>query len=138
MWHDDDSGLDLRARPDLACHYHDGLVVVDFKTTRAVTARAFGRDAAEWGYHRQAAWYWDAVEEMGYVVHGFAFLCVDKSPAHECHVYELPAEALEHGRRQNLRSRRELFWRLERNDWTSPTADQIQVIDLPVWAYHEE
>ena len=66
---DDETGLWLRARLDRVC-YRDPdnrtVIAVDWKTTRAYTARTFAKDIAEFGYHRQAAWYCSALEALGF------------------------------------------------------------------------
>ncbi len=136
VWTDEDSGLRLRARPDLICPGDRGQVrVVDFKTTRAVDLADFQRDTAKFGYHRQAAWYTEAVELFGYHVQDFLFVSVDKTPAHEVYVHRLSPDALELGREQNQLGRLELARRLAEDDWTNAAAAMIHELDLPQWAY---
>lgn len=135
LWKDVDSGLSLRARPDLIVGHKGRVIVPDFKTTRCLTPREFAADAAKLGYHRQAACYSDAVALFGYDVAGFVFVTVDKSPAHECRVYELPPCAIELGREENRMARRDLARRLAEDDWTDPLSREIMQVDLPKWAY---
>jgi hypothetical protein len=138
VWDDPETGLALRARPDLIVgHGGNHVIVPDFKTTKALTPREFVRDAVQFGYHRQAAWYSELVAAFGYEVLAFLFITVDKSPAHECRVYELPEPALQLGREQNQAGRRDLVRRLETNDWTDPYGKEILTVDLPEWAYQD-
>lgn len=139
LHHDDDSGLDLRTRPDLIASVGGRVFVPDFKTTKAMTPREFAADAVKYGYHRQAAWYIEAVEAYGYEVarKGFPFITVDKSPAHECRVYTLPERAIELGRQENRMNRRELARRLEEDDWTDPLGKEVHEVDLPEYAYSD-
>jgi hypothetical protein len=139
VWQDAETGLGLSARPDLLAEWRGRILVVDFKTTRCRTPRAFVQAAAELGYHRQAAWYMEAVELFGYDVSpSFVFLTVDKSPAHECRIYELPEHAVELGRRENAANRRDLARRLAENDWTDPLSQEAIEVDLPRWVYDNE
>lgn len=131
-------GLTLRCRPDWIAETPVGLVVCDLKTTRATTPREFAADAVKFGYHRQAAWYLDGVQRAGMDPKGFVFVVVDKSPAHECYVYQLSERAIELGRKQNADAVRELAYRLERNDWRGKGAGEMFELDLPEWAYRED
>lgn len=135
LYEDPETGLPLRARPDLISGFYSRVIVVDFKTTRALTPREFASEAVKWGYHRQEAWYREGVERFGYDIAAFLFVTVDKSPAHECRVYELSSSALQLGREENQSIRRDLAHRLETDDWTDPYGKEILTIDLPAWAY---
>lgn len=137
VWEDAETGLSLRARPDLIVGHNGRVIVPDFKTTKCVTPREFASDAAKYRYHCQAAWYWEAVALFGYDVAGFLFITVDKSPAHECRVYELPPCAIELGREENRMARRDLARRLDEDDWTDPLGREIMQVDLPDWAYKD-
>jgi hypothetical protein len=136
VWTDEETGLALRARPDKISIFSDEWVVSDIKTTRAEDTRQFSRAIADYGYHRQAAWYVDAVHSLGIEdVPAFCFITVNKTPAHECHVYELAPPAIELGREENRQILIELKHRLDTNDWRCRDADTINEIDLPTSAY---
>lgn len=137
IWHDVELGLDRRARPDLLAGHSHQIIVVEYKTTRAITPREFSRDAHKYGYHRQIAWYTDGVRAFGYDVGGHVFVTSDKSPAHLCRVYELPPEAIELGREQNQTLCREVVRRLDQDDWSDPLGDDVYRVDLPLYAYSE-
>ena len=137
VWQDEESGLMLRARPDLIVDHPDGIVLPDFKTTRTTTPRTFATDAAQYGYHRQAAWYADGMRAMGMPPVACLLITVDKTPAHETNIYELEPEAIEHGRQQNRNAIHELAWRLDTNTWTAPHHGEIRMLDLPEWAYRD-
>jgi len=126
------SGLKLRARPDLLVGDRGRVIVVDLKSSRAPRPRDWPREVAKWGYHRQAAFYCDAVEALGYDVDCFRFVTVDNEPPYECLVYELPPEDVEQGRSENARLLDELASRLRNDDWR--TADGVLQLGLPAWA----
>ena len=139
VWKDEETGLDLKARPDFLVQWQGRIFVVDFKTTRCRTPRTFYKAAAELGYHRQLAWYQEPVELFGYeVVPEGVFLTSDKSPAHECRVYELPKHDIDLGHRENRAFRREFSWRKDNDDWTDPLSQEAIVGQLPRWAHDNE
>ncbi len=139
VWKDDATGLGLRARPDIISGWQGAMLPSDFKTTRALTPREFARDARKFGYHRQAAWYSEPLLLLGYDVPGFYFIAVDKSPAHECRVYEMDPADIQAGHDEIRRAREEIAERLSRDDsdqesaWTGPLDRQCVVISLPQW-----
>lgn len=138
VWQDEETGLLLRARLDMVCRHLDGVVISEFKTTRAILARAFASDAARYRYYCQEAMYREAGEAMGWKVYGFPFICGDKSPAYQCEVRTLPGRALELGREVIHSTRRDLAHRLKTGDWHAPTWGTAQEIDLPEWTYHQD
>ncbi|KKL09999.1 hypothetical protein LCGC14_2560240, partial [marine sediment metagenome] len=137
IWRDE-SGLMLRARPDMIVSRGEHVILPDFKTTRTTTARTFAADVVKYGYHRQGAWYWDAAVALGMSPCASLIIPVDKTPAHETRIYELSREAVELGRTQNRNALHELAWRLETNTWTAPHHGEILTLDLPEWAYRED
>jgi hypothetical protein len=136
IWTDEETGLRLRARPDkiVLSPTSNGCIIPDVKTTRATTERDFRRDAVRFGYFRQAAWQWDGVVRAGWEPAGFVFVVVDKSPAHECTVFEVDEQDIAFARRQNRVIIKELARRLAENDWTGRNAGRIVPLSLPDWA----
>lgn len=135
IWEDAETGLPLRARPDMICKFPAGFVVPEFKTTRSVKAWQFSRDAFDYGYHRQQAMYSEAVEALFGPVIRFPFICSDKKPAYQCEVYTLSQRALELGREENRIIRRDFLRRLEEQDWHSESWGEGREVDLPERAY---
>ena len=134
VWTDEETGLQLRARPDKLALLNPA-IIVDVKTTRAETYSQFQKHLAEYGYHRQLAWYEDGVKALGIDVEASALITVDKTPAHECHVYEVTRSAIELGRMENRDLLTELKYRIDANNWESRDAGAIIEIDVPMWAY---
>jgi hypothetical protein len=136
LWDDEETGLECRCRPDKISHYDGYCVITDIKTCRSVQPRQFSRAMWDYGYHRQAAWYWDGVERYADVpVNAFMFIAIQKTPAYTCIVTELPMTAVQLGRDQNRVLRHELKRSLDTDNWTNPLTRQALVIDLPRWAY---
>jgi hypothetical protein len=137
-WTDEETGLELRAYIDLLTGWDTGTIVVDYKTTRCETPREFSRSVLDYGYHFQAAWYTEAVRQLGYDVIAFLVVTVDKSPAHECRVYQLSQRAIDLGHRKMRETLAELAYRVNADYWDSPGSDEVLEIDLPEWAYRED
>lgn len=141
LWTDDATGLDLRSRPDLIFLLPDiRIIVADVKTTRAVTERAFRTDAVRYGYFRQAAWQVDAAKELfswalvPREVAGFLFIVVDKSPAHECRIFEVSEGDLEVARQQNRATWEDLADRLAHDNWAGRDDNRVIPLVMPEWA----
>lgn len=136
FWSDERTGLPLRARLDWCPHKADGrrLVVVDLKSTPATAdPRSFGKSAASFAYHQQAAWYLDGVRRLIADDAAFVFVVVEKSPPHLVNVIELDGEALAIGRDRNRRAIDVWAACLERDEWPGYPME-IASASLPRWA----
>ena len=101
---------------------------------------AFGRAAAAYGYHMQAAWYLDLWRDLGADVEAFAFIVQEKTPPYLVEVVELDEDALDLGRRRNARAL-EIYRDCRASGvWPgySGRDDQSTTVDLPPWAYRDE
>ena len=131
IFEDAANGLHLRARPDLIANGSArGVTLVEFKTTRQTEPRRFIYDVLNYGYHRQFAWYREALEQFGYTVIDNVIITTDKSPARQCRVYRLSDESLQMGHRENLETRADLARRLAEDDWLDSLDTAICPIDL--------
>ncbi|HUT88721.1 MAG TPA: PD-(D/E)XK nuclease-like domain-containing protein [Thermoguttaceae bacterium] len=138
VWHDDETGLDFRARPDLICNGDKhGVTLTEFKTTRQHDPRWFGGDAVKFGYHHQLTWYEDGLEAFGYPVRDHRIITANNRPAYECRVYRLPDALLELAREENRATRRDLARRLKESDWTDPLAQDVLPVQIPDRAYSD-
>lgn len=144
FWTDWKTGVRCRCRPDWMPHRGDGrLVVVDYKTARAVDPTALQRAVYERGYHAQAAFYLDGVKAAG--LHGdqepaFVFAFQSKIPPYLVHLVELDFPALALGAARNERALR-IYAECERTGVWPGFNDQISYLPLPPWAErkdHEE
>lgn len=97
FWTDRETGIRLKARPDLITT--DGLIV-DVKTTKSAHPESFMRDVLSYGYHIQEAHYTDgafATHEGNFIVHGFVFLAIEKQEPWASAVYRLDAASVREG-----------------------------------------
>jgi hypothetical protein len=98
-WQDPETGVWLRARPDLIPT--DSGDFVDLKTSESVTYDHLVYAIGEYGYHQQGALIWEVCELLGMPFDGFALIFVEKKSPYCVRVIELPDEDLARGRQQN-------------------------------------
>lgn len=130
-WIDDRTGLQCQCRAD-AWHQSDR-ILVDLKTTVDASPVAFARSVANYGYHRQEAWYRDGFAECGERPEHFVFVAIEKSPPHLVGVYTLDESAVEIGR---IRNRANLSRMAEcvRTGVYPGLAPRVLKLELPKWA----
>jgi exodeoxyribonuclease VIII len=129
----DYGGTPLKARLD-GWHRNAG-VIVDLKTTRDASPRGFGRSAAEYGYHAQAAHYSSGVFNLTGQTHEYFIVCVEKAAPFTTAVYEVFPDMIDAGAeivREGINAYREAT---AADAW--PTSYPMQPLDLPAWAYPE-
>ncbi|TGZ14685.1 hypothetical protein DV517_61680 [Streptomyces sp. S816] len=145
FWTDPRTGVRCRCRPDWLPHRQENgrLVVVDYKTAKAVDPDAISKAVYERGYHAQAALYLDGVKAAG--LHGgqepaFVFAFQAKTPPYLVHLVELDFPALALGAARNERALR-IYAECERTGVWPGFNDRITYLPLPPWAErkdHEE
>lgn len=136
-WRDHAHGLLLKCRPDWRSPvaHGRGAVLLDVKTAVDASPDGFAKACANFGYFMQDPWYCEGVATaLGIEVHGMVFAVVENEYPHACAAYMLSDEARELGRDRIARARARYLECVKSGTWPSyPT--QIQVIDLPRWAY---
>lgn len=136
FWTDPRTGVRCRCRPDWMPHRGDGrLVVVDYKTAKAVDEAALQRAVYERGYHAQAAHYLNGVKALG--LHGdqepaFVFVFQAKTAPYLVHLVELDFPALALGAARNERALR-TYAECERTGNWHGFNDRITYLPLPPW-----
>ncbi|MEX3101194.1 MULTISPECIES: PD-(D/E)XK nuclease-like domain-containing protein [unclassified Streptomyces] len=136
-WTDPATGVRCRCRPDWMPHRGDGrLVVVDYKTAKAVDPEALARAVYERGYHAQAAFYLAGVKAAG--LHGdqepaFVFVFQSKTAPYLVHLVELDFPALALGAARNERALR-IYAECERTGIWPGFNNAITYLPLPPWA----
>lgn len=145
FWTDPRTGVRCRCRPDWMPHRHENgrLVVVDYKTAKAVDPAALAKAVYDHGYHAQAAFYLDGVKALG--LHGdqepaFVFVFQSKTAPYLVHLVELDFPALTLGAARNERALR-TYAECQRTGVWPGFNDRITYLPLPAWAEkkdHEE
>ena len=106
FWVDPEFGVWRRARLDLMLPGtpEHPMLVVDYKTTKAVDDASLSATMANFGYHQQGAWYLDAVEALALTPPaGAVFLLVFQmaTPPYLVRVKQPDPEAIQWGRVRN-------------------------------------
>ncbi|AVH59926.1 MULTISPECIES: PD-(D/E)XK nuclease-like domain-containing protein [Streptomyces] len=145
FWTDPRTGVRCRCRPDWMPHRQENgrLVVVDYKTAKAVDPAALAKAVYDHGYHAQAAFYLDGVKALG--LHGdqepaFVFVFQSKTAPYLVHLVELDFPALALGAARNERALR-IYAECARTGVWHGFNDRITYLPLPPWAEkkdHEE
>lgn len=132
-WHDDQTGVRRRIRPDyLSVNGFARPMCLDYKTARSADPKHFQRAVLDWGYHCQQAYYEDGLAELGIENCGFLFIVQAKDAPHSVSVCSIEPEIVELGRRQN-RQALELFAKCTADDnW--PGYDGIHTVGMASWA----
>ncbi len=131
LWTDEETGLRCKGkadywRPDLG-------VLVDLKTSSDAMPDAFGRSAATYRYHVQAALYREGWRALGHAVDHFIFVVVEKLPPYAVALFEMDAEAMETGRIIIRREMAVLAECVRTGEWPGYSA-RIEELKLPKWA----
>jgi hypothetical protein len=122
---DEETGLPLKARPDL---WAEGIgLILDVKTTDDASEEAFLRTIQKFAYHVQAAHY---IEMTG--ASDFVFITVERNAPYAVAAYRLSPEWLELGFETRRRAIRIVHECTALNSWPAyPTG--TTTLALPVW-----
>ena len=135
FWTDDETGLNLRVRPDI---WRKGHYLADLKTTKDASPEGFARAIFDRGYHISAAMYLDAMEQMGEGITDFIFICVESHAPYLTAIYTLSDQAIEIGRREYKQALIDLKQCIDTDNWAGYNADQVAEISLPKWVLNRE
>lgn len=135
FWIDPLTGLRCKARYDYL-HLEQG-VLVDLKTAKDASQRAFERACVDRGYHRQSAFYLDGFNLLtGQQSDAFVHVLVEKEPPYAVGVYVLDNGALDKGRVE-IAQLLETVKECERTGKWPAYSEQLQTATLPPWAWDE-
>jgi hypothetical protein len=131
-----DGSLTCKARLDRYTAGIAGGAVVDVKTTRDASPRAFERAIFDLGYHRQGAFYLDAARAHGIPAEHFVIVAVEKEAPYAVAVYRLTEGALDAGREQLQPLLRTYAMCQTLNEWPA-YPETVQDIALPSYAWSQ-
>jgi exodeoxyribonuclease VIII len=131
FWSDTASGVLCKCRPD---RLRDDHIVVDVKTTQNASPEAFMRDAYNYRYHVQAAYYMDGVAAAtGHRPPAFVFLAVESEPPHLVACYMAGDDMVALGE-QEYRLNLDLYAECMRSGVWGGYGERVQPLGLPAWA----
>ncbi len=133
FWHDQDTGVERRARLDRVTRVGGQLAGVDVKTAVSADPGEFAKAAVRYGYHQQAEWYRDALTACyGEPDPVFLLLVVEKDPPHLVAPYEPDVRALQIGAALNRRAIDLYATCLKTKTWPGYTRG-VKPLSLPAW-----
>ena len=124
-----DDKVGLKCKIDFVCP--EARLIIDLKTTSDPSPYAWGWSAEDFGYHRQAAIYSDAMESKYHEPFRFLFGVVRSKEPYEAAVYELDAESIRRGRVEYEALIEEYIDRKAINDWLSEWQRGVFSINVP-------
>lgn len=133
FWHDEEIGIDCRARLDWLPHNPSAGIFPDLKSTKDAKPDELMKDMWNHHYFLRAAWYEDGLRALGFDGARYLPIFVDKSPPHEV-VPVWPSEAaLSWGRILMKRARAVVAHCTRAGHWPGYTDDAI-TLGIPYWA----
>lgn len=129
-------GIGVRSRPD---GYKDN-VIIDLKTTADASPDGFGKSAANFKYHVQAALYHDILEQYDGKKRTFVFIAQEKQAPYIVQLYYVPEYLLDIGRREYKRALGLLKQAVKTGEFPgfeSKEQGGIRELELPHWALRE-
>lgn len=134
VWTDDETGVLCKGRPDRVGAIGGYSFLVDVKTTRNASERAFAKDVASYGYHRQLAMYRDGLSALRPgPARRAAIIAVEKDPPYCVAVHELDERCLEQGQRE-YRGHLTAYKRCKETNVWPGYGEGLGLLDLPPWA----
>jgi hypothetical protein len=132
-WTDPETGLTCKARVDYL--RRDLQTLVDLKSTQDARPLAFAKSCANYGYHRQAAFYVDGCNEAAgaEVADTFVFVAVEKTAPYLVALLEIDEDGISKGR-ESIRADLHTFKECIENDTWPGYPAEVQTISLPHWA----
>ena len=125
-----------KARIDRLVELPDGtFIAVDLKTTSGIPSlEGLPKHIADFGYHRQAAWYCEGLRRLDVVCREFIFVFTSTNAPHLCTAVIVEAEAEVLGLRECLYAR-DLLADCESSDVWPSYSETVQRVNLPQWYY---
>lgn len=133
------TGVKLRGRCDWLTESSGRPCIVDVKTTATDThPDSLAKAIASFGYHQQAAFYIDLLDQCGQPDAVFYFVFVPEVGPHPPRVVSLQPAALERGRELNSRAIETFATCSETGEWPCTHSTFLPPLDLPKWAYFDK
>ena len=124
-----DDKVEMKCKIDFVCPAER--LIIDLKTTSDPSPYAWSWSAEDFGYHRQAAIYSDAMQAKYGEPFRFLFGVVRSKEPYEAAVYELDAESIQRGRSEYEALIEQYVDRKAKNDWLSEWQRGVFSINVP-------
>lgn len=133
VWNDHRTGIRCKGRIDIWA----GNAILDYKTTRSAAIDRFGYDAYKYGYHYQAAFYFDGLRQViGKEIERFIIIAQEKEPPYLVAFYEIHPDAMGIGRDQYKSNLDEIRECQDAGVWPGYVGKPVDIV-LPRFAGEE-
>ncbi len=133
-WHDETHGIERKAKLDILTPK----CIVDLKIVNDVSPRGFARLAYDRGYHRQAAFYRDAVRAVTGDPLPFIFIAAQNCEPYSVACYDLGNEFIQMGAEQLDDAISGIKRATETGNWKRPGCDTLVTLQAPNWAKYAD
>ena len=136
FWHEEVDGVQLPCKCKLDILNRSILngMAADLKSTGDASPQSFPKSIANFGYHRQAAWYSRGPKRAaGIDINAFAFICQEKEPPYLTGLYTIAGGAQHQALMQIKDILKSLVWCMKSDSWGGYPEEFIE-LDLPKWA----
>lgn len=133
-YNDEGDTVRCKARLDRHAMIGDRRVIVDIKTTRDASRRAFERSIFDHGYHRQGYLYLAAAQAAGIEAQDYVIIAVEKEAPYAVAVYRLTEGAIAAGGEQIVKLLHTYAMCEALGEWPAYAPD-VQDIALPTYAW---
>jgi hypothetical protein len=139
VWVDPESGVTCKARLDCHAPHINGGAIVDVKSTRDASPRAFALSVRKYGYYRQAAFYLAGARVLGINCEHFVNIACESDVPFNVQPYRMNEGAIDAGTQ-------ELKWLLSDykelmeqplEDWPVGYSPEIEHVTLPDYAWSQ-
>ena len=140
VFRDPETGAPCKFRPDRLLRIKTKLTdgcVIDLKTAQDASPVAFGKAAANFGYHHQAAMYLRGMAALGEPLSAFVFVAVESDPPHGVACYLVDEHDLSRAHEEVTDLLIQYQRCIERDEWPG-YSDALQDLLLPPWAFRRE
>lgn len=133
-WHDETHGVDRKAKLDILTP----TCIVDLKIVNDVSPRGFARLAYDRGYHRQAAFYRDAVRAKTGETLPFIFIAAMNAEPYSVACYDLGDSFIQMGAAQLDDAISGIKRATETGNWKRPGCETLVTLQAPNWAKYAD
>lgn len=114
--------------------YLSPLAIVDLKSTKDASPKAFANSCARYGYFGQAAWYSDGYERITGKRLPYKIIAVESSSPYVVQVYNVPEADLAKGREQYQTLLGKLDYCTKSGFWCGYSEQEEIDIEMPQWS----
>ena len=134
VWDDPATGLRCKARLDYV--HRSYAVLIDLKTTKDASAKAFAKSLWYYHYYQQCAWYCDGWKALTQDTPSFVLLAAEKGRPYAVAAYEMDDAVIRAGRNAYKKALEKYAECAKSGEWPG-YENTVEMMTLPQWALTE-